>query len=269
MKNNLPPLGLWIDCPPRRVQKPEYFDQLQRLGVTTAAIMVERNAPRWDPFWSMAELEAVGQLAIERDMEIVLTTWPVPRKGELDRMCSDMIGMLMCGAVAWEVDCEGLWKKGHVRDFRSLAEAGDYLSSLMRRITSRVDVRTELTTHPGHAESGPKAKLAPTLDRFLCQAYSVRHRPGGKEIGWGNKYGPGRMQEAALTRAELIPDEPMVGAGLAAWDQQWPGHTVAEAMFAALESALRFDPCEIRYWSSKWVMRDATVATFLAEHWGV
>jgi len=265
----LPPLGLWIDCPPQRVLRPEYWDRLAELGVTTAALMIDRMTAAWDPFWSATELEAAAQLAIERDLELVLTTWPSPRLADIDAMCDEMAALLLCGAVAWEIDTEGLWRGKHVRGFHSLQEAGQYLIDRMRRIAVPADVRLELTTHPGHKEAGAHAMLTPHVDRFMVQAYSVRLRLG-KHVSWSHRHGPGSMQRTALKKAATIPEVPKVGVGLAAWSQAgWPGRTVDEAMGTALEAALEHDPCEVRMWSSKWVMKDATVAGFLAKHWGI
>jgi hypothetical protein len=253
------------------VLTPEYWAQLKALGVTVVAIMVERNEPRWDPYWRRSQLEAAAFFAIQNDMELVLTTWPAPQKDAIDQMCSAMIKLLSVGVVAWEIDVEGLWKRSKVRDFASLEEAELYLLSLMGRIAPLRDVRIELTTHTGHRECGPHARMTPQVDRFLPQAYSVRHR-GQAEIDWDDKLGPGNCQRWALTRARRIPDVdkdcPKLCVGLAAYDQQWPGRPVSEAMAAALDAALTFSPHEVRYWSSKWVMKRPEVASFLAKRWG-
>ena len=43
------------------------------------------------------------------------------------------------------------------------------------------------------------------------------------------------------------------GFPLAAYDQKWPGKTAESAMRAAYDTALLYNPAEIRWWSFKWV----------------
>jgi len=239
------------------------------IGVTVAAVMVETSRLKWDPYFDADEVEAMGQLAIERDMELVLTTWPAPQVKVIDAMLDDMRGFLMSGAVAWEVDVEGQWKAKHVRGFDSLAAAEHYLYLQMRKMALPSDVRLELTTHTGHRECGPRARLTPRVDRFLPQLYSCRHRPGGKLVAWNDgRLGPGRLQRHYGAR---LPEHGKLCVGLPAWDQQWPGHEVEEAMQLALDAAIELDPVEIRYWSSKhlWRRRNAQIAGFIAQRWGV
>ena len=110
----------------------------------------------------------------------------------------------------------------------------------------------------------------------MVQVYSVRHRDSGL-IGWSHRHGPGRMQRAGLARALDVPGvadgRPLLGAGLAIWDQMWPGHEPGEALELAFDAAV--DVCEARLWSSKWIVGhlaerrgQADVRMWLAERAG-
>jgi hypothetical protein len=265
-------LGLWVDDPPRTVAQPAYWDQLRDIGVRVAAIMLDSVATRWDPRYTPAQVEAVCRMAIDRDIEVVLTTWPSPHAAEMRRMRDDMAELLRLGAVGWEVDLEGNWKASRVVGFTSLDEAAKMLVTAMHEARSRSDIRLELTTHTGHHELTAGARVAPHMDRVLPQAYSTRRDWQSQDVAWSSVMGPGRRQTAALAQTRTIPGveagRPRVSVGLAAWDQQWPGRTVEEALSVALEAALAVDPVEVRYWSSKWLVgakrRPAVLAAWRA-----
>ena len=251
-------LGLWIDDPPRTVAQPAYWDELRDIGVRCAAIMIDTAGAGWDLRYSDAQLDQVCRLALDRDIEVVLTTWPTPDQEDLRRVAEDMRRLLRLGTVGWEVDLEGQWKAGAVRGYASLAAAAAELADEMDRVRYDLDCRAEVTTHTGHHEHGAGARVALKADRFLSQAYSTRHDWRKLEVAWDSAMGPGRRQAAALAQARTIPGvssgRPRVCVGLACWDQKWPAHTLEEALSVALEAALACDPPEVRYWSSKWLV---------------
>lgn len=72
--------------------------------------------------------------------------------------------------------------------------------------------------------------------------------------------------EAIKNSWELCPTQPpeglkvQVGCGLAAYDQQWPGHSTDEAMQVAWDQAIALGCTEIRFWSSEWLIDEDLVA---------
>jgi hypothetical protein len=92
----------------------------------------------------------------------------------------------------------------------------------------------------------------------VIQAYSTRHDWQDQLVGWGSRGGPGDRQHTAYARAQSVPGaidgRPAISLGLAAWDQQWPDRTVAQAIDSAWGAAARLDPAEVRLWSSKWIV---------------
>lgn len=252
-------LGLWIDDAPARVLGPGYADELVELGVRTAAIMVSAPGLGWRPTWTIGQVQRATLALVERDIEVVLTTWPSPRRAVIDECCAWLEAAVVWGATGLEVDLEGQWKAEARAGFAGLGEAAAYLLSRLRSITSGREVRLELTTHPWHAESSPRALVAPHVDRLLEQAYSIHRRPGGEVVAWDSRtLGPGHHQRWAADDARTVPGvaqgRPRLAMGLAAWSQVWPGHDPDEALGLAYQAALEADPAEVRLWSSKWVL---------------
>ena len=250
-------IGLWVDDHWRTVLKDEYFNELKDLGISTIAIMINELRPGWFPEWGYRQIERACQMAIDRDIEVVLTTWPVPYRATLDVMARFMDEALSYGASGWEVDLEGNWKELTVRGGWSLEDASKYLVALMQIASMKHDIRLEVTTFPLHRENSSRALVAPHVDRILPQAYSVRHH-SGRIIDWDDRYGPGQMQRMTLSRSRnvlgVVEGRVNLSCGLAAWDQKWTLRTEQDAMQRAYDEAMKYDPVEIRYWSSKWVI---------------
>jgi len=247
-------LGIWLDDPVTNILKAAYWNELKRLGFSTAALMLEGVGNGFDPKYSIADLEKIGKLARERDIEIVLTCWPQPTVSYLDEFEADIGKYLVaCGASGLECDLESNWTTRQVDGFDNLDLAGDRLVEILLGIRTKYDVRIEATTFTEHSENSIRADVASHVDRLLPQAYSVRHRSSG-EILWDGPYGPDNMQVRTLDRALQVPGVQKLSCGLAAYDQVWPGKTGEEAMQRAYEAALRYNPEEIRLWSSKWVL---------------
>lgn len=257
-----PTLGLWIDDAPSVVLGKTYLPRFIELGFRTAAVMVESMSSGFDPKYSRAHLEALGERCRELDIELVLTVWPEPRAVYLAEMVERLPPLLKAsGAAALEFDTESNWIPKRLQGFRSMEEASEGLLQVVRKFWD-LDIRSELTTFPMHAENGRSAVLADDVDRILPQAYSVRNRRdnAGKpiQIAWGDTFGPGGMQRFTLDRALQVPrkpnGKPRLSVGLAAYDQRWPGRSGELAMRTAYEAALEYDPVEVRWWSSKWVI---------------
>ena len=251
-------LGIWVDDPVKDIQTAKFWDNVKAHGLTTAALMLESSSDGFDSKYDERTLELVKGRALIRDIEIVLTVWPEPNRKYLQEFESK-IGRLLSasGAAGLEFDCEGNWLKSKVSGFSSLDEAGDELVAVFSRVSNKHEVRTELTTYPYHAENSRAADVAPHCNRILPQAYSVRGRSEG-EVPWDDRLGPGNMQRLTLDRALQVPGVgdyggPLVSCALAAYDQEWPGHTGEEAMSVAYDAAMKYNPMEIRFWSSKWV----------------
>lgn len=254
----MPSLGVWIDDPAKDVKTAKYWNTVQDHGFTTAAIMLETSGAGFDPKYDIKTLETIKKLALQRDIEIVLTIWPDPSKKymeEFEQKIGDYLSA--SGAAGLEFDCESNWLKNNVVGYNTLDEAGDDFVKLFTRVSEKHDVRTELTTYPYHAENSRTADVAPHCNRLLPQAYSVRSRGEGS-VEWDDRLGPGNMQKLTIDRALQVSgvgsfSGPLVCCGLAAYDQVWPGKLGEDAMMAAYQAAVAYNPLEIRFWSSKWI----------------
>ena len=236
---------------------PVYFDELGDLGISTIAIMVDSSKAVWDPRWTADEVDSVCKLAIERDIEVVLTCWPVPNMAIINAMLDGIAPMIDYGVAGVEFDLEGLWKQPRVVGFDDLEAAGIHLVDATRELTAPLDVRLEVTSHNGHRETGKSAHVSPYADRLNTQVYSVRHR-NGMTVGWEHPNGPGAIQRRGIVRAHgvrgLDAGGPRLGVGLAIWDQRWPGHRPEAALRIAYDASIEYSPGEIRLWSSKWLL---------------
>lgn len=251
------PLGLWIDDTPKYTLSHGYFEGIKDLGISTIAIMVESSKAAWDPTWSLSQISKVCERARALDLEVVLTAWPNPRRSYMAQMVGWMIGAVPLGASGVEVDLEGNWQTNDLDgSIGSLEAASVQLVQDLRELADDHDVRLEVTTHTGHQESSRRALVAPHVDRFVAQAYSVRVRPGGQLVKWDDRrLGPGHHQRWAADDARTVPGviegRPALSIGLPLWSQSWPGHEPSEALSAAYRAALEQHPAEIRFWSSK------------------
>lgn len=273
-----PKLGVWLDDVPSTVLASGWLTKLRSLGFSTIAVMVQRStsgkgADAWSLRWSANDLTKLRELAKPLGFDIVLTTWPLPDSAQLAAIAKDMPGLLAsAGASGFEVDTEGNWKPERVSGFASLSDAAKALVDVMRSSAAATKARLELTTYPYHGENSSKAEVAPHMDCLFPQAYSVSDR-GGTTIPWDDALGPGTLQATSVHRAEAIEGVPSgkveLGLGLAGYEQNFAGHTIAQALQAALDAAALQRIPEVRYWSSRWILGSSSskqpqVAEFFA-----
>jgi hypothetical protein len=265
--------GLWVADHPNLASSASFLDRVAELGISTLAAMLDSSEKPWDPRWSAGQWGLFCQRCIQRDIEVVATAWPYPSKKALDEMLSALRLYLPVGPAAIEIEAEGLWTERHVsEDFDGLDDASVYLMEGLFRLRDEFDVRLEVTTHPFHdeghwaeeevAEFTAKEErledLAPNFDRICWQGYSCNKTPSGDPVKWDSRLGPGHMQTFTFERALEVPGvdtgRPKLVAGLAAYRQKWDGHTPREAMRIAYQQALTFDPVEVRWWDSRFVV---------------
>lgn len=261
--------GVWVDDT-RMPKDPAVMDEMREHGIASIALMLEGQNEAWNPWWDREEIELVLKLAAERDMVVAITDWPRPTKKWIDDMFEYLHPWFADGLqlVATESDLEHNWGSDDLDgSFADLDAAGDYLVEKKMELVRLNGARFEVTTFTSHTENGRGADVAPHADRIFGQAYSVRNRnKKNPETGrydvpwavpWSHTYGPGQMQKHTLDRSLQVPGiddgRPELGAGLAAYDQKWPGRSPEEAMRVAYDAALLYNPPEVRWWSFKWL----------------
>ncbi len=265
--------GCWIDESPSTVLSDGYFDRLVAMGLQTISIMLNHSTASgasrpWQPRWTAAQLQTVGQRAADRDIDVVGTVWPLPDSDSIAALIAAVPELLRAaGAKGLEVDAEGNWSEKHLGGFSTLGEAAKTLADRMREVAAPLGAELELTTFPYHPENGPHATLAPLVDRLFPQAYSVSARGHEAVPFTGHTISPGRMQQVTLERARTVPGVSTgaveVGCGLAAYHQVWPSHTGEQAMGVAYDEALKLGVRRVRYWSSTWINDQDYASAFL------
>ncbi|MFV8755172.1 peptidoglycan-binding domain-containing protein [Nannocystaceae bacterium ST9] len=259
-----PKLGVWVDDQPSFVLADGWLANLAKLGFSTIAIMVQRSTSAssvepWAARWTSQQLGKLHAIAKPLGLDVALTTWPLPDAKQLEQMAEALPALLeAAGASALEVDTEGNWTEARLSGFASMADAAKALISTMHAATRASKAKLELTTYPYHPENDAKAQVAPAMGRLFPQAYSVAEREG-KPVAWDDpRMGPGGIQALSVHRAEAVAGvaegKVELGLGLAAYEQAFAGHTIAEAMAAALDAAILQRVPEVRYWSSRWIV---------------
>lgn len=275
--------GLWVDDHISRVKKPEYADELVECGFSVAALMTNRSNTRagddpWDlifhddgmPGWADDDIAIVADNMRSRDIGIVLTSWPLPTKSQIEDMCEAMVPLLrITRAIAFEVDVEGNWMSKHLDgSLVDLELAGEYLVSCMRQAVREATPscpdadwfpswydaklpRTEATTFVNHGELRLPTVIH-LVDTFCCQAYSVSKR-NGKRIDPKSILGPGRHQRQGFDRAMRAGVKHYV-QGNAAYRQSFKGMRPDDAMKIAYDTGVALGVDEMRDWSSKWIV---------------
>lgn len=255
-------LGVWGDDPPAKMAKREYAEKLAELGVNHVALMMNKaimskHADPWDLRWKDRGEDGwhddliveIAELYDEYDIRLVLTTWPIPSKAQIDEMAEAMVKLLTAtGAMTWEVDVEGNWRTRYLDGFESMGEAGKYLTDNMRWTAEE----TEATTFGHHAELGRHPTVTPHVDTMCVQAYSVCER-GGKPYPFNGYLGPGKHQDWIYKRA-VKAGANKITMGLAAYEQGFPGRSPQEAMQIAFDKSIELGVRSFRYWSTKWIL---------------
>jgi len=264
-------IGVWVDDTPSRVARAAYFDALQRHNIDLIDIMIDTVRPGWDPKFDAKMLDRIGKLAEQRSIDVALTVWPEPVKKTIDDMVKHVPALIEAARAAELCsDTESNYTPRRTKGFKpkdgrtAFDLAGDYLVDGLREIKSRFNppITISQSTFTAHGENGRAADVAPHMDMLVNQAYGVRHRTRSDRsewlIPWDHAYGPGRMVHTTLDRSEQVPGvlegKIRIAAGLAAYDQSWPGKSVAAAMSASLNAAVGRGVSEVRYWSSKWIV---------------
>jgi len=256
--------GLWVSNRPGAVLKRGFLERVKEIGFTTVAVMVDTMRPGWDPQWTDDEVLELGLRCHQLGLELVITVWPDPNRERIDRMIADLERWAEAGLIfsALEVDVEGGWyvrdpSTGRKRRHPLYDELADYLMDRLLEFgdAPMVNVRIEITTHTGHYELTAGAKIATRARRVCVQAYTLRYG-NGRTYQWSDPTrGPGRGQRRAVELFERVvevdEEPPELTMGLAAWNQGFPGHTIAEAMQEAWDAAVATHPVEIRYWDSR------------------
>lgn len=263
---------LWCDCSPQTVLTSQYLDELEEMGVTGLALMIDDSRKRWKPSWSIEQIQELN--AMSENLDITVTSWPFPNQSYIEEMyVNDMNGLDRileeCPfIVGEESDTEFNWKLKYLLGFQSMNHAALSLLDMKRIAVDQKDKNNadiELTTFPGHSELTEHARVSIQCDRVIIQAYSVasRKRNGTNwKVPWNHKYAPGKMQDFAKGRAieaGLIEHEVEIAFGLALWNQMFAGHTEREAfkkaLYAGIDNCSGYTNCKlIRGWSSKWVI---------------
>jgi hypothetical protein len=275
-----PCFELWIDDPLVLIAAPGYWSRLRGLGVMSAAFMVDTTAPGFDLVYSARNIALPLELCRQTDIAAVATVWPEPSKVRIDEMCAELDTILGLGFVALENDVEHNWRTDKVVGFASLDDAAVYLVAKERELCEKHDLRLEMTTHTGHREAGPRAFLVRLVDRAYFQLYSTESDWRGRPVTFDGPRGPGRLQREFVERIlrdvpDLADGKVELAVGLALYDQRWNGHTVPEALDAALAPLCAPDIVAIRGWSSKWLVGlrsnaapQAAVRAWVQDHWG-
>lgn len=283
----LPCLEVWVDDPPAVVRDPGYWATMRDHGVMNAALMVDTTKPGLDCVYKPRDLEVIAELSRDADIGLIATTWPEPDMDRIERAFDVLTNdILPLGFTALEGDAEGQWKEQYCRGFASLDGAAAYLVGRWRELQAKHDVSLQMTTHTGHRERTKRAFLARLVDRVYYQLYSTESDWEGRKVAWAGPRGPGRLQEEFLE--EVLEDIPefangsvQLAAGIAAYDQKWPGHEVEEALELAVEplclslgdTGVRIPA--IRNWSTKWLFgvrsdtpQQRRVAAWVKKTWG-
>lgn len=263
-------IGAWGDDPPRMMASASYIQKLHDHGISEVALMMNRaniskNAEPWDLRWSDRgeegwhddEIGEIGEAYAKAGIGIILTTWPLPQKAQIDAMCEDMVGLLkITKAKAFEVDTEGNWLTKRLEGFASMDDAAEYLVASMRSALVAAGIPngiTESTTFAHHADLSRFPAVAPRVDRVAVQAYSTSPRSSGP-VAWDSYLGPGRHQEWALNRTRNAGAKEVV-MGLAAYKQRgFKGRSPTEAMSVAYDKTIELGVHHVRYWSTKWIV---------------
>jgi len=277
-------IGVWGDDAANLMMKTSYADRLVELGISEVALMMNRanlskSADPWDLRWKDTGDEGwdsddkIGQLAevyASRAIRLILTCWPRPDKAQIDEMCEAMVPLLkLTNATAFEVDVEGNWKLDHLKHFRTMDEAAEYLFRSMEQALVDAGLpnsQTESTTFGHHSELGRYPTVTQRLDRACVQGYSTSPRSSGP-IPWDSYLAPGKHQAWIYDRARKAGAKEIV-MGLAAYKQSgFKGHTADEAIRVAYDKTVELGIRHIRYWSSKWILgSQAKHAPYSAKH---
>jgi len=263
--------GVWIQQPGKT--GPVELDKLVNAGVKRVHIMATSSAaPVSDckkegnsrATTAQTKLVDLVRASKAKGLIVIVTAYVKPTRSDIDALTAPGQGLLVplieAGADAVEFDLEGPWSRAGVCGFDSHQAAANALFDATKRLKPGIHVG--VTTHLARA-GDPKLSLQ-TADWVALQAY--------EKCEVGNCVAFDDKQEGPGARVARIPSAlgsykgPVI-VGMAAFNQKWPAHTVAEAMQRSLDAYSRLgERPEYRgysYWSATWALKDEAVYSFL------
>lgn len=261
-------LGVWWDegGSATLAQAQAYIAACKELRITDVAIMATRQEDttwRWS-VWTPEQLELWCRMLRAAGIEPTIVVWPRPTRTWIEGALGGTVSSLplavvaaRCGA-AVEFDAEGgNWKSSLVSGYPSLTAASRALvdgvrDGLRRHGGGRLKVGA--TVHTGRLQR----ELTSLCDYVAIQAYSQAQdddRDGRVDDGYdfGEPYGPGERQRLGARMVRGLGGPELV-MGLAAYNQDFPGHSTSAAMLAAWNAAAAEGARRVRYWSMKWII---------------
>jgi hypothetical protein len=264
--------GIWIQQP-RKTGNAE-LAKLTELGVKRVHIMVTSSAaPLSDckkegnslPTATAQKLIELVKASKDKGFKVIATAYVKPTKSDIQALTAADTGSLRAlvdaGADGIEFDLEGPWSRAAVCGYGTHAEAAKALFDATRGL--RPGLPVGVTTHLARA-ADPNLSLE-NADWVSLQAYEKCEV--GNCVAFDDKReGPG-ARVARIPSALGSYGGPVI-VGMAAFNQKWPSHTVADAMQRSLDAygRLRERPTYqgYSYWSATWAINDPEVYRFLS-----
>jgi hypothetical protein len=245
-------VSVWIDCGWARIRDhlDAHLAALRELGITRVCVMC--NQPG-DKLFNLSSFPAPCARVFAAELRplgigLTMTIWPRPTREYLTAMGAELPELAAELGADIELDIEGQWTETAAqRAGWSLVDAEQYLLGSLR--PTPTGPRLGVTSHLGR----PQWRIAREVDYLALQAYSycAAAEPARE---WHGYAGPGQWQRRAIR--EAVEEHVGLGRliiGLAAWDQDWPGHLAVEAMQQAWEPCEGVGLAEVRYWSWTWI----------------
>lgn len=245
-------VSVWVDCGWSRIQDhlQAHLKALGKLHITRVCVMC--NQPSDNEF-NMASFPAEGcrrfsDVLRPLGIGLTLTTWAQPTRAYLDGLGEELPELADQVGSDIELDLEGQWTEAAARRAGwTLEQAENYLLGCLRPLpTGR-----RLCITPAYVR--PQLQFAKRCDEVAMQCYS-RCGANDPARAWDAWSGPGQYQQrgARMLRKELPQAHHVLG--LAAWDQEYPGHDAAESMARAWDTCEQASISEVRYWSWTWIV---------------
>jgi len=286
--------GMWSQMPWRLCLTPAYFRWLQSLRFDMVGFMIDAVDRSPVITTTVQRAQRALELSDQYGIKLIWVTWPWPDRVIIDAQLEALRPILSLSppAYGWERDKERNWFASVTAGFDHIKVesdtmldgvpilptkrvslgrvktpfdvAGDYESYKSNQLCQEFDLRSGITTVPGHTESSPRADTD-DVQHVNVQAYSVDERDD-LPIPFRHAYGPGNMQNLALNRMFMIPrvanGDATAGVGLPLWKQRFMDRGTmlppAKAMQCALDAVCTpknqlHQVSEVWYWADKFV----------------